>query len=141
MIVVADTSGILAAVDSANKLHQQCRKVFAHAETVLVTPMVLAETDYMLTTRFGVQTAVDFLAEVNEGACDLYGVAAADLIAARELMTRYYDLAIGLTDAMNVVAADRWHTNWMLTLDERHFRTVTPMHPELDAFRLLPFDD
>lgn len=140
MIVIADTSGILVAVDAAHELHDRGRRVFAHAETVLVTPMVLAEVDYMLTSRFGVQTALDFLDEINDGACVVYDVVDGDLRAARELMAQYIDLAIGLTDAMNVVAADRWHTDRILTLDERHFRTVTPIHPELDAFTLLPVD-
>lgn len=59
---------------------------------------------------------------------------------ARPLLAKYAGLNIGLTDAVNVVFADRYGTNLVLTLDERHFRTVRPLTNRHAAFHLLPVD-
>ena len=61
-----------------------------------------------------------------------------DLIRARAVVERYQDLPLGLADASLVVLADRYETDTILTLDERHFRVVRSLkgHP----FRLLPAD-
>lgn len=50
-----------------------------------------------------------------------------DVSAVRAVMHTYADLNIGLTDAMNVVLADRFGTDRILTLDQRHFRVVRPL--------------
>lgn len=48
------------------------------------------------------------------------------------------DLDLGLADASNVVMAKRHATRNILTLDERHFRTVTTASGQ--PSRLLPSD-
>ena len=53
-------------------------------------------------------------------------------------MRRYADLAIGLADASIVVLAGRYGLRDVLTLDERHFRTLRL--PDGRRFRLLPAD-
>lgn len=47
-------------------------------------------------------------------------------------------LGIGLADASIVALAARYETNRILTLDERHFRTLRPLRGR--SFRLLPQD-
>ncbi|HXF57331.1 MAG TPA: hypothetical protein VNO34_07130 [Actinomycetota bacterium] len=54
------------------------------------------------------------------------------------LIDRYRELGIGLTDASLVVIAAQYGTNRLLTLNERHFRTVRPLHG--GSFELLPED-
>jgi predicted nucleic acid-binding protein len=44
-----------------------------------------------------------------------------------EIIARYDDQAIGVTDASLVVLADRYETTSILTLDYRHFRVVKPL--------------
>lgn len=51
---------------------------------------------------------------------------------------RYADLEIGLADASVVVLAERLQVVDVLTLDERHFRTM--LGPGNAPFRLLPAD-
>lgn len=53
-------------------------------------------------------------------------------------MTRYANLEIGLADASVVVLAQRHRTREVLTLDERHFRTLRDVDGR--RFRLLPAD-
>jgi predicted nucleic acid-binding protein len=55
-----------------------------------------------------------------------------------ELVGRDGDLRLGLADASVVVIAGAAKTTRLLTLDERHFRSVRPLWGE--AFTLLPAD-
>ena len=61
-----------------------------------------------------------------------------DVAAAVEIIERYRDLDIGLTDASLVVLAGRYGTERILTLDERHFRVLRA--PSGRPFTLLPAD-
>ena len=61
-----------------------------------------------------------------------------DLALARNVIARYRDLGIGLTDASLVVLAERYRTDEILTLDERHFRVLSTRSGR--PFRLLPAD-
>jgi uncharacterized protein len=55
-----------------------------------------------------------------------------------ELIDRYADLKIGLSDASVAVLAARHRTTRLLTLDERDFRPMCPLYGT--AFTLLPAD-
>ena len=61
-----------------------------------------------------------------------------DVELARQLVARYQDLDIGLTDASLIVLAEHYRTDEILTLDHRHFRAVTGLSGR--PFRLLPAD-
>jgi uncharacterized protein len=52
---------------------------------------------------------------------------------------RYADLGLDLTDAVNVVLAEQYETEYVLTLDRRDFRAVRPLTGHI-AFVLLPDD-
>lgn len=53
-----------------------------------------------------------------------------------DIVDRYHDQCIGLTDASLVVLAERFRTRRLLTLDRRHFAVVRPLSG--GAFELLP---
>jgi predicted nucleic acid-binding protein len=141
MTVVGDTSGILASLDRAHPEHKECLDVVRHAQAVVVSPLVLAELDYMITTRFGYPAALAFLGEVERGVYEVADVARDEILIAKNLLDRYASLPLGLTDAVNVVLADGLGTDRILTLDQRHFRAITPMTGRFPAFRISPFDD
>ena len=61
-----------------------------------------------------------------------------DVAEARRIMVQYADLRVSLADASNVVLANRNDTLDVLTLDERHFRTLRG--PGGRPFRVLPAD-
>ena len=63
---------------------------------------------------------------------------AGDVATAHEVIEAFADLAVGLADASIVVLSRRYETLDVLTLDERHFRTLrgTTGRP----FRILPAD-
>jgi len=139
-VIIADTSGILASIDSSAAEHEQCAHLVTTSDSpMFVSHMVVAEVDYLLTTRFGVTTANRFLSDVAGGGYELAPTDETDLEEAISINTRYSDQELGVTDCVNVVLAARYDTVKIFTLDERHFRVVRPLS-RADAFELLPFD-
>jgi len=61
-----------------------------------------------------------------------------DYTTIADLESRYADLSLGLADCALVVLAHRYETTRILSFDERHFRTVTPLGG--GSFTLLPAD-
>ncbi len=139
-MIVVDTSGVLAAKDEDQAQHSAvARALAATTEDLLLSPFVFAECDYMLATRLGAAAAREFLGEVVAGAYQLVEFDAGDVAAAGGVVDRYADLGVGLADASLVVVAARFQTTRILTLDERHFRTLAPLWGAA-AFTLLPAD-
>lgn len=100
---------------------------------------MLAELDYLLATRVSPQAAVELLRDVEAGAYELAWFTAEDTGSAATVIDRYADLQLGLADASVVVLADRYETDRVLTLDQRHFRALATMSG--DTFTLLPADE
>lgn len=136
-MILLDTSGLLAAIDSSQVQHEQCADVLRRARSpLLLSPFVLAELDYLLATRVSSQAELALLEEVARGTYQLEPFDAADTLQARQIIERYHDLEIGLADASIVVLAGRHKTKDVLTLDERRFRALRT--PDGRPFRVLP---
>jgi len=89
-----------------------------------VSPYVVAELDYLLATRRGVQAELAALTELSGGAWELPTMEVADLREAGTVIDRYRDQDIGVADASLVALAHRFRTDRLLTLDRRHFRVI-----------------
>jgi predicted nucleic acid-binding protein len=138
-VILLDTSGLLAALDSAQQSHASAAAALEAARAPrLLSPFVLAELDYLLATRVGAAAERALLAEVARGAYRLEPFDAAGIAAALDVIGRYRDMELGLADASIVVLAQRHDVRDVLTLNERHFRTLRG--PAGDPFRLLPAD-
>jgi len=138
-VIVLDTSGLLAAIDSSQRLHREAaRALLGAAPPLLLSPFVLAELDYLLGKYVGARAQDALLREVERGAYQLEPFDAADVAEARAVMEKYRDVAIGLAGSSIVVLAQRYDITEVLTLDERHFRTVSG--PNDQPFMLLPAD-
>ena len=72
------------------------------------------------------------------GAYELAEFGPDDVVTAMELIDRYADLKLVLSDASVAVLAARHRTTRLLTLDERDFRPMRPLYGT--AFTLLPAD-
>ena len=105
-------------------------------EPPVVSPLVLAEIDYMVHDRVGVDQELAVIDDLTSGAYEIADLDVDDLRTARGLAAQHLDLTIGITDALNAVLADRYDTNELLKIDQRHFRAVTPLSRRFDAFRL-----
>jgi uncharacterized protein len=120
--VIADTSGLLAYYNAAEPAHARVKAVVeSAAEPLVVSPFVVAELDYLLATRLGVAAELAVLGELGSGAYELPALRAADVVACAEIVDRYADQEIGVTDASLVLLAKRFDTRTILTLDHRHF--------------------
>jgi len=138
-VIVLDTSGLLAAIDSSQRFHIAARDLLREVRVPLIlSPFVLAELDYLLATRVGKDAELALLGEVARDTYRLAQFSTRDLDESKQVMERYADLDLGLADASNVVLANRHDTLDVLTLDERHFRVLRG--PGGRPFRLLPAD-
>lgn len=138
-MIILDTSGLLAAIDGSQRHHQAAADVLRNEPgPFALSPFILAELDYLLSQRVSAAAASALLGQVAAGAYRLETFDGDDAARATEVIERYRDLEIGLADASLVVLAERYRTWDLLTLDERHFRTVAG--PGGRAFRILPAD-
>jgi predicted nucleic acid-binding protein len=138
-VILLDTSGLLAAIDSSQRRHAEAAAALRSATAPrLLSPFVLAELDYLLATRVSARAEAALLGEVAAGVYQLEPMAANDIERAATLVARYSDSEIGLADASIVVLAERHSVLDVLTLDERHFRALRG--PSDSPFRLLPAD-
>lgn len=137
-VVVADTSGLLAALDADEHEHEGARQTVDAASVIVLSPFVLAELDHLVVRRVGVHAQLALLEQVADRAYDLATFTHDDVAAMHALCRRYEDQKIGVTDASVAVLADRHGTDAVLTLDQRHFRMLR--RSDGAPFRLLPRD-
>lgn len=136
-MIVADTSGLLALFNRREPAHDAVRAAVADTrDPLVISPYVVAELDYLVATRLGVDAELALLAELVGGAYDLAGMDADGLRRCHQLIDRYRTLDIGVADASLVVLADARRTRTLLTLDQRHFGVLRPLGG--GRFRLIP---
>ena len=135
--MIVDTSALLAFFDSAEPRHRDvARTIEAADETLVVSPYVIAELDYLVATRHGVRAELAVLDELGGGAWELACLDVAELRTARTIVDRYADQRIGLADAANVVLAQRFGQTSIATLDRRHFSVLRAL--DGSALTLVP---
>lgn len=135
--LVVDTSALLAFFDASELDHADVEEALAaHSDLLVVSPYVVAELDYLVATRHGVEAELAVLDELAGGAWELASFGADDLKRARSIVAKYGDQAVGVADASNVVLAERYRTRTIVTLDRRHFEVLRPITGA--RFTLLP---
>jgi predicted nucleic acid-binding protein len=143
VIIIADTSGIIAASDRNARESAACRRVLQDAGTVIISPLVLAGVDHLAKARFGPgarTSIIDFIiAQVRQQRFQIPETGVDILGTARLVQRQYADLDLDLADAVNVALAAQYRTDAVLTLDRRDFRATRPLTPH-KWFRLLPDD-
>lgn len=138
-MILIDASGLLAAIDRAEPEHEPCRSVLlSEPGRRLLSPFVLGEVDYLLGRELGLAMQLALLDQVARGVYELVPFAGGDVAEAMQVLERYADLGVGLADASIVVLADRYGTDRVLTLNERHFRVLQTLAGP--PFTLLPAD-
>jgi predicted nucleic acid-binding protein len=104
-----------------------CRVIDSETDRLVVSPYVLAELDYLVATRVGVEAEIKVSDELSGGAWELGHLDATDLRTAATVIAKYGDQAIGLADASLVVLAHRYSTRRIATLDRLHFTILRPL--------------
>lgn len=147
MRLIADTGGIVAAMNTAEPDHDRFRAALESASMAIVSPLVIAEVHYLLSSAGLHDAARDFLEDVAGGFYELAVPAAEDYTTAAALIKRYEGKmerkrrkpgSLDLADAMNVVMAKRYATNLVLATD-KDYRVAAPLSGH-SYFLILPQD-
>ncbi|WP_369205329.1 PIN domain-containing protein [Streptomyces sp. PU-14G] len=143
IIVVTDTSGLLAALDSVHPEHQAANEAIMSAGLLVLSPLLLAELDHVATRELGREAAMsaadDIRGWMRRGRVVVPEIREDHLGSAHAVRLRYRALDLDLADAVNVALAAEYETDAVLTLDRRDFRAVRPLSSH-KAFRVLPDD-
>ena len=139
MVLVVDAGLLYAQADASEPRHAAVASLLRAERGPLVTSeLAVAEADYLILDRLGIDVELAFLEDLASGAFQVECLSRSELDQARAIVEQYRDLAIGLTDASLVVLAARYRTTRIGSFDARAFRTVVPVTG--GAFTLLPED-
>ncbi|MGX2995706.1 PIN domain-containing protein [Streptomyces sp. JNUCC 64] len=143
IIVVADTSGLLVALDSKHPEHAAANEAIMAAGLLVMSPLLLAELDHIATRELGraaARAAIDDLRRwMIRGRVIAPEITESHLGTAQSIRARYEALNLDLADAVNVALAADYDTDAVFTFDRRDFRAIRPLGRH-KAFRLLPDD-
>lgn len=145
IIVIADTSGLLAALDSTHPEHEAANEAILSAGLLVMSPLLLAELDHVATRELGREAATSAVDDIRhwmrQGRIVVPEITEDHLGVAQSVRARYsaVDLDLDLADVVNVALASDYDTDAVLTLDRRDFRAVRPLGRH-KAFRVLPDD-
>jgi uncharacterized protein len=143
IVVIADTSGLLIALDSTHPQHQTANQALHSAGLLVMSPLLLAELDHIATRELGRDAAISAVDDIRHwmrrGRVVVPEVTEEQLAVAQFVRAQYRALDLDLADAVNVALASAHDTDVMLTLDRRDFRTVRPLSRH-KAFKILPDD-
>jgi predicted nucleic acid-binding protein len=139
LALIIDAGGLYAQADRADPAHAAVVEILKEERGPLLTSEVaVAEADYLILNRLGIDVELAFLDDLAEGTFLVVCLTREELGAARDLARRYQDLELGLADTSLVVLARRYRTRRIITFDERAFRTVAPLQG--GSFTVLPAD-
>ncbi len=140
MALIVDAGALYAQADADEPHHAAIRAILEREREALVTSeLAVAEADYLILDRLGPDVELAFLEDLAEGTYIVECLDRAQLRAARDVVSQYRDLRLGIADASLMVIAERYGTRRLLTFDERAFRTVTPLQG--GTFTILPADE
>lgn len=128
-----------AQADADEPRHEAVARLLRQERGLLVTSeLAVAEADYLILDRLGIEVELAFLEDLASGAFEVECLSRADLQQTRAIVDQYRDLKLGLTDASLMVIAARHRTNRIASFDERAFRAVSPLTG--GSFTVLPAD-
>lgn len=122
-MITLDTSGILAALNRADRDHGRAREALEAERGPLIVPAgILAEAGYMIEADLGVAVLRRFVDDIADGFYAL-DCGEEDMGRIGVLLDRYADLRLGFADACVIACAER-NGGRVLTFDERDFAPV-----------------
>ncbi len=120
--MIVDTSALLAFFVADDPHHAAVARVIDSAtDDLVISPLVVAELDHLVGSRYGVEAERSVLEELTSGAWELAPFGVEHCRTALGIIERYADIPIGLADASNIVLAEVHRTDTIVTLDRRHF--------------------
>ena len=136
-MLLVDTGPLVAYLNRNDPDHARCAALLeSRTDDLLVTPYVVTEACYLVGKYVGAEAEINLVEALAAGDLSQIDVAAGDLIRMAELMRQYVGFPLGVADASVIAVAERLKASEVATLDQRHFRAVTPAH--VAALKLLP---
>jgi uncharacterized protein len=140
MRLILDAGPMISQVERSHPYKAAARRVLTgETESLVLSPTVAGEIDYLMQKRGGAGANRTFLRDLAQGRFTVPALEPQDFKVMADLNLRYAALDVGLADLSIVVLALRYQTRRILTFDQRHFRTLAPLQG--GSFTLLPFDD
>jgi predicted nucleic acid-binding protein len=137
--LIVDAGALYAQADADEPGHASVAEILrTERGDIVTTELAVAEADYLILDRLGVEVELAFLEDLATGTFQVECLSREELGRARSVADRYRALRIGLADSSLVVLADRYGTNRILSFDERAFRAIAPLAG--GAFSILPAD-
>ena len=138
---VADTSVLLGAFNHRDQLHDTAVEALNTPRLLIVSPLVMAELDYLLTSQAGEVVAVDavtrLLALAGQGIVHFPVVDRQVYGEAEQVLRRYKGMRLGLADAVNIALAQRLPDPAILSFDG-HYLQVAPRTEREPAIWVAP---
>jgi predicted nucleic acid-binding protein len=137
MALLVDAGALYAQADADEPRHEAVAQVLtAEREALVTSELVVAEADYLILERLGIDAELAFLDDLAQGTFLVECLRREELGKARAVVERYRDLRLELADASLVILAERYRSTRVLTFDERAFRVVAPLQG--GSFVILP---
>ena len=122
-MITLDTSAVVALLDVDEPAHERVVEALgAERPPFLIPAAIVCEVGYFVQRNLGGNAIAVFLADLVEGQFR-YDPGEADLGRILELVARYADLPLGVTDAAVMACAER-SGGRVMTLDRRDFDVV-----------------
>jgi predicted nucleic acid-binding protein len=138
MALIADSGGIYAIYDVADRNHKGVQRALKAEPGAIIPVPLLSEIDYLLLKYLGIRAALAFLEDIRSGAFAVEPFTPQDLVRCSAIIDTYRDLNIALADACVVACAERLNILRILTVDQRHFRVIRTAKGR--SLTLLPAD-
>ncbi len=136
-MLIVDTGPLVAYLNRNDPDHARCAALLeSRTDDLLVTPYVVTEACYLVGKHVGAAAEINLVEALAAGDLNQIDITPADLRRTADLMRRYIGFPLGIADASVIAAAERLGLAEVATLDQRHFRAVTPAH--VRALKLLP---
>lgn len=139
-MLLVDTGPLVAALNRRDPHHAACRRLLdEHVGQLLVTPYVIAEVCWMVTSRMGAHAEANVMDTVAEDELHQVDLTQDDTRRIAQLLHQYADLhggqGLSATDASVVAVAERLNVKDVATLDVTDFSVARPRHlPHLTLF-------
>jgi predicted nucleic acid-binding protein len=136
-MLIVDTGPLVAYLNRNDPDHTRCAALLeSRTDDLLVTPYVVTEACYLVGKYVGAEAEINIVEALAAGDLNQIETAPGDLVRMAELMRQYVGFPLGVTDASVIAVSERLKASEVATLDQRHFRAVSPAH--VTALNLLP---
>jgi uncharacterized protein len=137
--LIVDAGALYAQADIDEPRHEEVKSILlGEIGPLITTELVIAEADYLIRERLGVEVEIAFLEDLASGTFGVECLTRVEIGKAQDVVRKHRDLRVGLADASLVALAQRYNSNRLLTFDERAFRKIQPLQG--GSFVILPAD-